>query len=115
MGMELRHLRYFVAVAEDLHFSRAAERLGIVPPTLTTQIQALESELGARLFVRTKRSVELKEAGYRFLDEVSATLMYDERAHLVDRSAARGDDALIKVSYISSAACLGNLTRSVPT
>jgi hypothetical protein len=53
--MELRHLRYFVTLAEELHFTRAAERLNIAPPTLTVQIQEIERTLSARLFVRTKR------------------------------------------------------------
>ena len=72
--LELRHLRYFVTLAEELHFARAAERLNIAPPTLTVQIQEIERSLSARLFVRTKRSVALTSAGTIFLAEAQKVL-----------------------------------------
>src|ERR1700694_5766211 len=86
--MELRHLRYFVAVAEELHFSRAAAKLNIATPTLSAQIQALEALLGAQLFTRKTRSVALTHVGTRFLDEARATLKQAEQAAVVRRRAA---------------------------
>jgi DNA-binding transcriptional LysR family regulator len=113
--MELRHLRYFVAVAEELHFAHAAERLHISPPSLTQQIQSLERELGARLFVRTKRDVKLTDAGTRFLDEARATLQQAERAELVARRAGRGEVGRVEIGFVSSAACTGLLTVALPS
>jgi DNA-binding transcriptional LysR family regulator len=105
--MELRHLRYFQAVAEELHFARAAARLGISAPTLTQQVQALERDLGVMLLRRSKRSVALTEAGRRFLDEARATLRRAEQATLVARQAARGEIGLIEIGYVTSSSCLG--------
>jgi DNA-binding transcriptional LysR family regulator len=105
--MDLRHLRYFVAAAEELHFTRAAERLNISAPTLTQQIQVLEADLGVMLFRRTKRSVVLTEAGRRFLEEARATLRQAEQAAQVARQAARGEIGSIEIGYVTSASCLG--------
>ncbi len=111
--MELRHLRYFVAVAEELHFSRAAAKLNIATPTLSAQICSLEALLGAQLFVRKTRSVALTHVGRRFLDEARATLRQADLAEQVGRRAARGDVGTIAVGYIYSAVCGGSVGQSI--
>ncbi|MDP2295174.1 MAG: LysR substrate-binding domain-containing protein [Pseudolabrys sp.] len=106
--MELRHLRYFTAVAEELHFGRAATRLNIAAPTLSHQIGALETLLGAQLFTRrTKSAVALTSLGTRFLVEAYATLKQAAHAELIGRRAARGDVGSVAVGYIFSAGCSG--------
>ena len=114
--MELRHLRYFVAVAEKLHFSRAAEQLNISTPTLSHQIQALETMLGAQLLSRRKKSaVSLTHTGKRFLEEARATLRQAENAELVGKRAARGDIGSIAIGYILSASSIGLLPELIAT
>lgn len=106
--MELRHLKYFVAVAEELHFARAAERLNISAPTLSHQIGALETMLGAKLLTRkTKSAVALTHSGKRFLVEAQETLKQAAHAELVGRRAARGDAGSIAIGYVFSAGCSG--------
>jgi DNA-binding transcriptional LysR family regulator len=111
--MELRHLRYFVAVAEELHFTRAAERLHISAPALTEQIQGLERQLGVQLLLRNQRSVSLTDAGSRFLEEARRTLRQAERAELVARRAGRGEVGDVEIGYVSSASCTGLLARAI--
>jgi DNA-binding transcriptional LysR family regulator len=112
--MEVRHLKYFVMVAEELHFSRAAARLEIAVPTLSHQIRALESELGAQLFRRKTRSaVALTHVGRRFLDEAHATLKQMEHTELVGRRAARGETGSIALGYVLSACCSGLLAAAL--
>lgn len=107
--MELRHLRYFVVLAEELHFARAAERLNIAPPTLTVQIQEIERTLAAPLFARTKRSVALTPAGEIFLSEARNVLAQFEKAQSVGRRAGRGEVGRVEIGYVGSAAYAGVL------
>ncbi|MBW4614645.1 MAG: LysR family transcriptional regulator [Desmonostoc vinosum HA7617-LM4] len=100
--MELRHLRYFIAVAEELHFSKAAERLHIAQPPLSQQIQQLEAELGVELFHRkTKRQVQLTEAGRVFLQEVYQLFTQLERGIELTQKTARGEKGLLQVGFTS--------------
>jgi DNA-binding transcriptional LysR family regulator len=111
--MEIRHFRYFVAVAEELHFGRAAEMLKISAPTLSEQIRALEASLGAQLFTRRTRGVALTPVGQRFLDEARAVLKQAAHAELIGRQAARGDIGTIAVGFIVSAVCSGVVQGAV--
>ncbi len=97
--MELRHLRYFVAVAEELHFTRAAERLGIKQPPLSLQIRQLEHEMGAPLFHRLTRGVELTEAGALLLIEARQILDQVEQTKAGVQSRARGETGHIHLGF----------------
>lgn len=101
--MELRHLRYFVAVAEEGHITRAAERLGMQQPPLSQQIKALEDELGAQLFRRKPRGVELTDSGRALLDDARAIFNHLEHAVATTRRTARGEQGRIAVGFTSSA------------
>jgi DNA-binding transcriptional LysR family regulator len=101
--MELRHLRYFVAVAEEGHITRAAERLGIQQPPLSQQIRALEAELNVQLFRRKPRGVELTQAGEALFAEAQAILRQIEHAVTATRRTARGEAGRIGLGFTSSA------------
>ena len=100
--MELRHLRYFVAVAEELNFTRAAERLYIAQPPLSTQIRNLEEELGVQLLERDKRSVHLTQGGRHFLERARTILASVESAKEEVRSAASGEIGKLSVGFSAS-------------
>jgi DNA-binding transcriptional LysR family regulator len=98
--MELRHLRYFVAVAEELHFRRAAERLHVAQPAVSEQVRKLEDELGVRLLNRTQRSVSLTDAGAAMLEEARRVLMQAERAMAAARDARDSAATRLRVGYL---------------
>jgi len=101
LTMELRHLRYFVAVAEELHFGRAAARVHIAQPPLSQAIRSLEDELGARLFERTSRSVALTPAGEAYLREAKAVLARVEEAGQLARRIHLGETGELCVGYMN--------------
>jgi DNA-binding transcriptional LysR family regulator len=101
--MELRHLRYFIAVAEELHFGHAAERLRIAQPPLSLQIRALEKELQAQLFERTSRRVALTEAGRAFLKDARAILASVDEAKRRAAQIARGAAGRLEIGFTGSA------------
>src|SRR4051794_26673866 len=101
--MELRHLRYFVAVADELHFRRAAERLHVAQPAVSEQIRKLEAELGVALFNRTPRNVTLTDAGAAMFDEARRVL---EQADVAQRAAREADPRSrdhLRVGYLPDA------------
>jgi DNA-binding transcriptional LysR family regulator len=112
--MELRHLRYFIAVADELNFSRAAERLQIAQPPLSQQIQALESELGVKLFDRKKRPIQVTLAGQAFLEEARLTLANLEQAIHKTQRIHQGELGHLTVGFTSSMAngILPNILRT---
>ena len=103
MNIELRQLRYFVAVAEERHFGRAALRLHMTQPPLSQAIQALEANLGTSLFARTKRSVALTPAGQALLPEAQRLLQQAATLPDLVRRAASGESGLLTLSFVSTA------------
>jgi DNA-binding transcriptional LysR family regulator len=102
--MDLRHLRYFIAVAEELHFTRAARRLHIAQPPMSRQIRELEEELGVTLFNRTRRQVELTDAGQVFLVKARQVLRAAESAVLETQRAERGETGKLAVGFFEQTA-----------
>src|SRR5215212_4555732 len=98
--MELRHLRYFVAVAEELHFRRAAERLYVAQPAVSEQVRKLEGELGVRLFDRTQRSVSLTDAGAALLVEARRVLRQAEIAQMAARNAGERATQELRIGHV---------------
>jgi DNA-binding transcriptional LysR family regulator len=103
MTMELRHIRYFLAVAEERHFTRAAAKIGIGQPPLSQQIKDLEGEVGAALFHRLAHGAELTEAGKAFLAGVKEMPLTAQRATMAARRAARGELGSLRVGFTSTA------------
>jgi DNA-binding transcriptional LysR family regulator len=118
--MELRHLRYFVAIAEERSFTRAAERLWVAQPGLSTQIRRLESELGTRLFERHTRGVDLTDAGEVFLERARTALAAAEAARCTGRDLEEGLVGSVRLGIVTGAgwpgtsALLGHFGRERP-
>jgi len=119
--MELRHLRDFVAVAQDLHFSRAATRLHVAQPALTRQIKNLEEEIGVQLFNRSNRRVTLTREGRAFFESAKSVLDLTERSVEAIRRASRGETATFSIGHLPSfgfqplTATLGEFRRLRPS
>ena len=100
--MELRHLRYFLAVGEELNVRQAAMRLHVSQPPLTRQIRDLEQEVGAKLFVRSRRGMQLTEAGQFFLKEARQILLQSQHAIQLARAVNRGVAGHLEVAYLGA-------------
>jgi DNA-binding transcriptional LysR family regulator len=111
--MELRHLRYFVALAETGHFGQAAQRLNIVQPALSMQIRDLEEEVGGPLFTRTRQGVLLTAAGEVLLTEARRTLAQAEHARDAARRSLRGEIGRVRVGFAGNAVLSGMLTDAL--
>ncbi len=113
--MELRQLRYFVTVAEERHFGRAAARLFIAQPALSQQIKRLEGLVGARLFERTTRQVSLTPEGEALLPEARLTLVHADRAAEAVQQSLYGEIGTVRIGFVSSAALalIPRLTSSI--
>lgn len=113
MGIELRHLRYFIAVADELHFGRAAERLGMSQPPLSQQIRQLEQLVGVRLLSRSNRRVALTEAGRLFLAEARDILARTGHAIDLAQRAQRGETGELHVGITRSTPLSGHIPRAI--
>src|ERR1700686_5483045 len=111
--MELRHLRYFVAVGEEQHYGRAAERPHVAQPALSRQIQDLEQEIGVRLFDRLPRGVRLGPAGGSFLDDARRILQQVNEAAMRAGRAARGQSGTLRGGFTERASWHGVVPRSL--
>lgn len=103
--MDLRHVASFVAVAEELHFGRAAKRLYLAQPAVSLHVRRLEAELGVRLLERTTRAVSLTDVGVAFLGEALAIMSQAERAAGVAKRAAKGEIGRLRVGHLGLACC----------
>ena len=115
MNIELRHLRYFIAVAEELHFGHAAARLNISQPPLSQQIQILEQQIGARLFARTNRSVSLTGAGKQFLADSRQILSQVEDAAARAARLHHGETGELRIGFTSSAPFIKAVSDTLST
>lgn len=111
--MDLRHLRYFLCVADEMHFGRAAIRLGISQPPLSQQIRALEQELGVQLFERTSRRVALTDVGRLFVPEARATLAQADRAAQTARLAQMGQIGHLSLGFTASGPFVPRIARAL--
>lgn len=118
--MELRHLRHFLAVADELHMGRAAERLGMAQPPLSQSIARLEKELGVRLFDRANRRLTLTRAGAAFLEDARSSVLHADAASALARSAEHGAAGEVRIGFVSAALYdhlprrLARLRRTLP-
>ena len=112
--MELRHLRYFVAVGEEEHFGRAAQRLRVAQPALSRQIQDLEREIGFKLFDRLSRGVKISSAGRLFLDEARRILQQLNEATERAQRVARGQSGTLRIGFTENASWRGVVPGLAP-
>jgi len=100
--MELRHLRYFVAVGEEQHYKRAAQRLRVAQPALSRQIQDLEEEIGFKLFDRLPRGVKISAAGKSFIEDARRILREVDEAAARAKRVASGQSGILRVGFVES-------------
>src|SRR3977135_3946850 len=110
--MELRHLRYFVAVGEEQHYGRAAQRLRVAQPALSRQIQDLEKEIGFALFDRLPRGVKLSAAGKIFLEDARRILHQVHEATMRAKRVANGKAGTLRIGFVESISWHGVVPKS---